>query len=146
MNRNNYDDIIDLPRHVSKVHPQMSISDRAAQFAPFSALTGYKDAIIEVDRYTQEFIELDDNEKEVIGQKLYILNEHKKENIQIIYEFDDNNINYFEPDKKKKGGIYKKVQSVFKCYDELKDMIVLENNVKILVKYIIELKSDIFEN
>lgn len=139
MSRNNYDDIIDLPRHVSKVHPQMSISDRAAQFAPFSALTGYKDAIIEVDRYTQEFIELDDSEKEVIGQKLYILNEHKKENIQI-------EITYFEPDKKKKGGIYKKVQSVFKCYDELKDMIVLENNVKILVKYIIELKSDIFEN
>lgn len=139
MNRNNYDDIIDLPRHVSKVHPQMSISDRATQFAPFSALTGYKDAIIEVDRYTQEFIELDDSEKEVIGQKLYILNEHKKENIQI-------EITYFEPDKKKKGGIYKKVQSVFKCYDELKDMIVLENNVKILVKYIIELKSDIFEN
>ena len=139
MNRNNYDDIIDLPRHVSKVHPQMSISDRAAQVAPFSALTGYKDAIIEVDRYTQEFIELDDSEKEVIGQKLYILNEHKKENIQI-------EITYFEPDKKKKGGIYKKVQSVFKCYDELKDMIVLENNVKILVKYIIELKSDIFEN
>lgn len=139
MNRNNYDDIIDLPRHVSKVHPQMSISDRAAQFAPFSALTGYKDAIIEVDRYTQEFIELDDSEKEVIGQKLYILNEHKKENIQI-------EITYFEPDKKKKGGIYKKVQNVFKCYDELKDMIVLENNVKILVKYIIELKSDIFEN
>ena len=139
MNRNNYDDIIDLPRHVSKVHPQMSISDRAAQFAPFSALTGYKDAIIEVDRYTQEFIELDDSEKEVIGQKLYILNERKKENIQI-------EITYFEPDKKKKGGIYKKVQSVFKCYDELKDMIVLENNIKILVKYIIELKSDIFEN
>ncbi len=139
MNRNNYDDIIDLPRHVSKVHPQMSIGDRAAQFAPFSALTGYKDAIIEVDRYTQEFIELDDSEKEVIGQKLYILNEHKKENIQI-------EITYFEPDKKKKGGIYKKVQNVFKCYDELKDMIVLENNVKILVKYIIELKSDIFEN
>ena len=139
MNRNNYDDIIDLPRHVSKVHPQMSISDRAAQFAPFSALTGYKDAIIEVDRYTQEFIELDDSEKEVIGQKLYILNEHKKENIQI-------EITYFEPDKKKKGGIYKEVQNVFKCYDELKDMIVLENNVKILVKYIIELKSDIFEN
>lgn len=139
MNRNNYDDIIDLPRHVSKVHPQMSISDRAAQFAPFSALTGYKDAIIEVDRYTQEFIELDDSEKEVIGQKLYILNEHKKENIQI-------EITYFDPDKKKKGGIYKKVQSVFKCYDVLKDMIVLENNVKILVKYIIELKSDIFEN
>lgn len=139
MNRNNYDDIIDLPRHVSKFHPQMSISDRAAQFAPFSALTGYKDAIIEVDRYTQEFIELDDSEKEVIGQKLYILNEHKKENIQI-------EITYFEPDKKKKGGIYKKVQNVLKCYDELKDMIVLENNVKILVKYIIELKSDIFEN
>lgn len=139
MNRNNYDDIIDLPRHVSKVHPQMSISDRAAQFAPFSALTGYKDAIIEVDRYTQEFIELDDSEKEVIGQKLYILNEHKKENIQI-------EITYFEPDKKKKGGIYKKVQNVLMCYDELKDMIVLENNVKILVKYIIELKSDIFEN
>ena len=46
----------------------------------------------------------------------------------------------------KKGGIYKKVQNVLKCYDELKDMIVLENNVKILVKYIIELKSDIFEN
>ena len=67
------------------------------------------------------------------------MDEHKKENIQI-------EITYFEPDKKKKGGIYKKVQNVLKCYDELKDMIVLENNVKILVKYIIELKSDIFEN
>lgn len=137
MNRNNYDDIIDLPRHVSKIHPQMSISDRAAQFAPFSALTGYKEAIIEVDRYTQEFIELDESEKENIGQKLYLLNEHKKENVEIV-------ITYFEPDKRKKGGTYKRIQGVFKYYDEIRDMIVLESNNKINVKYIIELKSNIF--
>ena len=76
---------------------------------------------------------------ETVNSKIRIQTSNKKENIQI-------EITYFDPDKKKKGGIYKKVQSVFKCYDVLKDMIVLENNVKILVKYIIELKSDIFEN
>ena len=52
-----YDDIIDLPHHVSKTHPQMPLADRAAQFAPFAALTGHADAIRETERLVEERVE-----------------------------------------------------------------------------------------
>ena len=55
---NNYDDIINMPHHVSKKHPKLSIEQRAAQFAPFAALTGYEDAVKETARFTEEKIEL----------------------------------------------------------------------------------------
>ena len=58
-----YDDIIDLPHHVSKVHPQMSIWDRSAQFAPFAALTGHEEAIAETARLTNEWHEPDEDKK-----------------------------------------------------------------------------------
>lgn len=54
MKNGNYDDIIDLPRPVSKKHPPMDIMDRAAQFAPFAALTGYDEAVRETARRVEE--------------------------------------------------------------------------------------------
>lgn len=64
-----YDDIIDLPHHVSKVHPQMSILDRSAQFAPFAALTGHEEAIAETARLTNEWHEPDEDKKESLMRK-----------------------------------------------------------------------------
>ena len=68
-----YDDIINLPHHVSKKHPQMPIADRAAQFAPFAALTGYGEQIKETARTTEEFHQVSGREKEELDQKLQIL-------------------------------------------------------------------------
>ena len=65
-----YDDIIDLPHHVSKVHPQMSMYNRTAQFAPFAALTGHEDAIRETARQTDEDKELSESEAEILNRKL----------------------------------------------------------------------------
>ena len=70
----NYDDIIHLPRHVSKRHPQMSLYNRAAQFAPFSALTGYGDAIAETARQTNPKIEMLEDDRQLMDRKLSILN------------------------------------------------------------------------
>ena len=64
----NYDDIINLPHHVSKVHPQMSMMNRAAQFAPFAALTGYSDAIEATVRMTEESQEPDNSKNLALGE------------------------------------------------------------------------------
>lgn len=82
-----YDDIINLPHHVSKKHPQMSLHDRAAQFAPFAALTGYDEEVKEVSRITDQFHPLESKKKEEINQKLCILQEIQYEHplISICY-------------------------------------------------------------
>ena len=96
----NYDDIINLPHHVSKNHPQMSRYNRAAQFAPFSALTGYEESINEAGRYVTNKIELDDSNKEEINFKLNILNNLINQRNQVTFIF-------FSKDKLKNGGSYK---------------------------------------
>ena len=65
-----YDDIIHLPHHVSRIHPQMSMEDRAAQFSPFAALTGYDAAIAETARLTDQRVELDEYERQALNEKL----------------------------------------------------------------------------
>ena len=94
-----YDDIIDLPHFVSKNRPHMSEYDRAAQFAPFSALTGYGETIKEAARTTEAFHELSDTEKEILDMKLSILQNH-------LDEMPELRILYYVPDEKKKGGSY----------------------------------------
>ena len=68
-----YGDILNLPHHQSKVHPQMSIYDRAAQFSPFAALTGHEAAIKETARLTEEQVELDEDKQEELNEKLQTL-------------------------------------------------------------------------
>lgn len=98
-NRNNagkYDDIINLPHHVSKTHKQMPIYDRAAQFAPFSALTGYEDVINETARLTDEFIEIDGYIKAEIDMKLQKIRENLKN--RKAYVSDTNKLKSYEDD------------------------------------------------
>ena len=96
---NDYDDIINLPHHQSKNHPRMSLYDRAAQFAPFAALTGYDDAIKEARRLTDSKPELDENQLEELDQKLADLMTRIEEHPKVT-------ITYFEPDDNKDGGEY----------------------------------------
>ena len=88
-----YEDIINLPHHVSEKHPQMSLYERSAQFAPYAALTGHGDAIRETGRLTSKRIELDEEEKEILDRKFEIVKEQIKNNIQV-------KITYFIPDLK----------------------------------------------
>ena len=94
-----YDDIINLPHHQSKNHPHMSMHDRAAQFAPFAALTGYDDAVKEARRLTDSKPELDENQLEELDQKLADLMTRIEEHPKVT-------ITYFEPDDNKDGGEY----------------------------------------
>ena len=94
-----YDDIIHLPHHVSRNHPQMPMLDRAAQFAPFAALTGYEAAVGETARLTAERRELDAQEAEELNRRLAAL-------IANLPDRPEATIEYFVPDDRKSGGAY----------------------------------------
>ncbi|MFQ7842323.1 MAG: hypothetical protein ACLRHD_12945, partial [Thomasclavelia spiroformis] len=120
----NYDDIINMPRHISSKHPQMKIIDRAAQFAPFAALTGHKESIDEASRITDSKKELDENQKEILNNKLnYILL-----NLDKLFEIK---ITYFQADLKKSGGKYITILANIKKIDEYNKVLVLNNGMKI---------------
>ena len=94
-----YEDIIHLPHHVSERRPHMPLAERAAQFLPFAALSGYDDVIRETARYTGKKIQLDESAKAVLDQKLGILSQQITEHPQIC-------VTYLLPDEKKEGGSY----------------------------------------
>ena len=94
-----YDDIIHLPHHVSQNHPQMPMLDRAAQFAPFAALTGYEAAVGETARQTAERRELDTQEAAELNRRLATL-------ISRLPDRPEVTIEYFVPDDRKAGGAY----------------------------------------
>lgn len=129
----NYDDIINMPHHVSSKHPQMKIIDRAAQFAPFAALTGHKESISEASRITDLKKELDENQKEILNNKLnyIILNLDKSHEIKITY---------FQSDLKKIGGKYVTVLAVIKKIDEYNKVLVLNNGMKIKIDDLYQLE------
>lgn len=133
----NYEDIINMPHHISKKHPQMSISDRAAQFAPFAALTGYQDAIIETGRLVDKKIELTNEEKEVISSKINYLLENVDKNIEV-------SICYFIKDEKKNGGKYNDVLGVIKSFNQIDKTIKLTNKMIINLEDIVSINNNIF--
>lgn len=118
----NYDDLIDLPHHVSKRHARMSRKDRAAQFAPFAALTGHHEAIRESERLTVQRIELDEACKEKINWKLQKIKENIEKNPLVT-------VTYFVPDKRKEGGTYVTVSEMVQKLKEYEGLLVLESCV-----------------
>ncbi len=133
-----YDDIINLPHHVSKRHPQMSLYARSAQFAPFAALTGYDDAIKETSRETSEKIDIDDELKSILDSKLQIIMEHIKNKPEISFT-------YFIPDSKKDGGSYITVIGIVRKIDLYNQIIYLANNTEIPINDIINISGEIFK-
>ena len=113
-----YDDIIHLPHHVSKTRPQMAVSDRAAQFSPFAALTGHDAAIKETARLTEKRVELDEYIKEAINRKLQIIVDRIKEHPEIV-------VTYFKPDEKKDGGAYVTAAGMAKKIDQYQRVVIM---------------------
>ena len=105
-----YDDIIDLPHHVSETHPQMPMIDRAAQFAPFAALTGYDAAIEETARLTDRKRELSEEQKQELSRELNILKSRLKTDPTVT-------VTFFEADARKTGGTYRTVTGSAKKAD-----------------------------
>lgn len=134
MNKN-YDDIINLPHHVSKTRPRMSLEQRSAQFAPFSALTGYEDEIVETGRLTTDRIDLDEERKQILDRKLKAIIENIS--IQPLIRFT-----YFVPDNKKDGGAYVTTTGKVKKIDTYKNIIVLADKLEIQINDIIDIDTD----
>ena len=132
-----YEDILNLPHHVSKTRPQMPMSDRAAQFSPFAALTGYDDAIKETGRLTDEKIEMDEDRKAALDMKQAYL-------IEMIDEQPEISITYFLPDAKKSGGAYVTVTGNLKRFDEYERLLILTDGKKIPMDDIADIESDLF--
>ena len=127
-----YEDIMYLEHHVSKKHPLMSTYNRAAQFAPFAALSGHGEAIAETARLTEGKIELDDYEKLKLDEKLYILQER-------IAEVPTVCITYFHPDTKKNGGAYLTISQGLKKICPQERLLVMADDTKIRMEDILEL-------
>ncbi len=126
----NYDDIINFTYIKSKRHKQMSLDERAAQFMPFAALTGYGEMVKEMGRLTSKRINLDDDMKEKINNKLFFLNSKIKEKPLATFT-------YFISDLRKEGGKYITVSGNIKKIDLINHMIVLVDNTKIPINDII---------
>lgn len=133
-----YDDIINLPHHVSKKHPPMSLYARSAQFAPFAALTGYEDAVRETAREINERIEIDDELKLILDGKIQILIEKIKAKPEVTFT-------YFIPDLRKDGGAYVSVEGIIKKIDMFEQKIYLADNTEIPINEVIDISSDIFK-
>ena len=130
-----YSDIIDLPHHVSPKRKHMPLLDRAAQFSPFAALTGYDEDVKEAGRLTDEKLEIDfdDNKKDTMDSILRYLEENPTDNRMIT-------VTYFVPDAKKGGGKYLTVEGLYKRIDITDMSLCLKDGTKIKLNDIYDLK------
>ena len=128
-----YDDIIDLPHHVSRTHPQMSMMNRAAQFSPFAALTGYEEAVEETARLTEERSELDEAEKERLNAKLQVIKEHLQESPQAT-------ITYFVRDERKDGGASVSFTGIVRRIDLYRRIVQMEGDTDIPIDDILAIE------
>lgn len=134
-----YDDIINLPRHVSSKRKKMSKLDRAAQFAPFAALTGHEEAVKESARLTEKRVELGEHAKQALNQKLRIVIERLEDLPQV-------SIRYFIPDANKAGGQYVTVTGSIKKVDEYQRIFIMTDGVKIPIEEVVEMEGEIFDS
>lgn len=132
-----YDDIINLPHHRSGKRPKMPLCDRAAQFSPFAALTGYDEAIKESARLTEQRRELSDEKKNELNAKLSLLRIKNRSRTEV-------NIIYFIPDQKKDGGVYTSVTGAVRRIDDCRRIIIMENQQKIPLDDIWGISGQVF--
>lgn len=128
-----YDDIIDLPHHISASRPQMPMLDRAAQFMPFRALTGYEDAVHETARLTEERVELTEDEKALLDTKLQRLADRLDSHPQVT-------LTWFQPDKRKTGGAYVTTTGQIKKIDDFEGALILLGGERIFIEDILNIQ------
>ncbi|MBO3281784.1 hypothetical protein [Intestinimonas butyriciproducens] len=138
MNRK-YNEIMGLPHHVSKTRPQMPMSDRAAQFAPFAALTGYDAAIKETGRLTDERIELDVEALSALDMKYQLL-------MEALDEAPEVTITYFQPDERKAGGKYVSAVGAVKKIDDFERRITMRDGTRIPMDDVLSIDGELFSS
>ena len=127
-----YEDIINLEHYELKYHSRMSKENRAAQFAPFSALTGYEEQIQETGRFTTKKKILDEDEIELINNNLLLIENNIKDNplVRVIY---------FIKDSKKDGGRYIEYTDNIKKIDKINKELIFKSNIIIKINNIISI-------
>lgn len=138
MNRK-YNEIMGLPHHVSKTRSQMPMSDRAAQFAPFAALTGYDAAIKETGRLTDERIELDVEALSALDMKYQLL-------MEALDEAPEVTITYFQPDERKAGGKYVSAVGTVKKIDDFERRITMRDGTRIPMDDVLSIDGELFSS
>lgn len=133
-----YDDIIHLPHHVSERRPGMPVADRAAQFAPFAALTGYDDVIRETGRLTDAVTELTQSSLDELNEKLQIL----AQNVSVQPAVS---VTYFQPDRYKDGGSFMTVTGRVKRVDSYEKLLRLTDDREIPMEAIRQLRCQLFD-
>ena len=137
--KSKYDEIMGLPHHVSRTRPQMPMSDRAAQFAPFAALTGYDSAIKETGRLTDEKIELDEEALAALGMKYQFLMDALDDEPEVT-------ITYFQPDERKAGGKYVSATGTVKKVDDFERRITMRDGTKIPMDDVLSIDGELFSS
>lgn len=130
-----YEDIINLPHHVSSKRSHMSNYDRAAQFSPFAALTGYDAAIAETARFTDHRIELSDDRIEAIDAVLCVVGEHIDSRPEVT-------VCFFEPDRRKDGGAYRMVTGNVKKIDGIEKKLLFTDGEAIPILDVLSIRCD----
>lgn len=133
-----YDDMLNLPHHQSGTRKHMTPDQRAAQFSPFAALTGYEEAIQESSRLTMHRIELSDEEKEILNRKLQILSLHAKEKPNVT-------VTWFEEDPYKEGGSYVQKTVRISKIDTTTGNLITTDRKTIPLQEIVALESSLFD-
>ena len=133
-----YDDIIHLPHHTSSKHPRMTLYNRAAQFSPFAALTGHEDAIMETARLTQAQIELDEDMRVRLDEKLQILRAHNDMKAMVSFT-------YFVADGLKSGGKYITHNGSVHYIDTYHQRVIMSDGTIIPMDNIVDINGSIFE-
>ena len=137
--KTNYEDIINLPHHVSSKRPQMPMSDRAAQFAPFAALIGYDSAIKETGRLTDERIELDEEALTALDMKYQLL-------IDTLDEESEVEITYFKPDEHKAGGSYVTATGAVIKVGDFERLITMQDGARIPMDDVLNIDGELFSS
>jgi len=132
-----YDDMLHLPHPTSHKHPRMPISDRAAQFSPFAALTGHEAAVKETARLTDQKIELDESKKAILDAKLQMIVEQIKSQPIVT-------ITYFVPDEKKAGGAYLSKTGAVRRINEYEHTVEFTDRTSVAIEEIVEIGGDLF--
>lgn len=133
-----YDDIIGCPHHVSPNRKRMSMIDRAAQFSPFAALTGYDSAIQETGRLTDRQIELAVDETAMLNEKIQLLTQLQEDQPEIT-------VTYFVPDERKNGGSYITMNGRVKKIDRLEQAILMTDETIVHFGRILHIDGEIFQ-
>ena len=137
MGNGKYDDMVYMQNPTPTCKPRMSLHDRAAQFSPFAALTGYDAAVEETARLTDTRLELSEDMKTILNEKMQMILDNADSEPVVT-------ITYFVPDKRKAGGAYVDVAGIVKEIDEYERCIVMTDKKKISIEQIREINGELF--